>query len=257
MLRFSAPFLALVLTAAPPAAPPPGLGEAGLEEKLGQAIPLDLTLRDEAGQPVQLRSLIRKPTLLTLNYFRCAGICTPQLAGVADLLNRTQAVPGRDFQVLTVSFDERDTPAIAAQKRVNYLHLVNRPVPADAWRFLTGDAAASKALADAVGFSYRRQGQDFIHPAVLTFLSPEGVVTRYMYGLAYLPADVQMAVREAAEGQARPTVAKWMQFCFSYDPAGRRYVFSLTRVAATLLLLAAVGFVAVLLGRGPKSGEVP
>jgi protein SCO1/2 len=227
--------------------------EVGVDEKLGATIPLDLVLKAEDGQPVTLRSLIDKPTILTLNYFRCAGICTPQLSGVAEVLNRTQAEPGKDFQVLTVSFDERDEPEIAAQKRTNYLGEITRPFPPAAWRFLTGPAATTKALADAVGFKFKRVGDDFVHAGAIIFISPKGKVTRYMYGTTYVPADLQMAAQEAARGEAQPTINKFLKFCFSYDPAGRKYVLNTTTIGATVIILAALVFVATLVRRGRKT----
>jgi protein SCO1/2 len=199
---------------------------------------------------VSLRSLIDKPTLLTLNYFRCAGICTPQLNAVARVANTTGAVPGRDFQILTVSFDDRDTPEIAAEKRTNYLGEIKRPFPPSAWRFLTGDAATTTKLADAVGFHFKRMGDDFVHPAAIIFIGPKGSVTRYMYGVTYLPADVQMAALEAARNEARPTIAKFLSFCFGYDPQGRRLVLTITSVAATVTVVAAVIFVGFISRRG-------
>ena len=245
-------------TAQPPASPTttaPAFKpeEVGIDEKLGAFIPLDLVLKGEDGQSITLRQLIDKPTILTLNYFRCAGICTPQLGGVAEVLNRTQAIPGTDFQVLTVSFDERDEPEVAAQKRTNYLSEITRPFPPAAWRFLTGPAATTKALADAVGFKFKRQGDDFIHAAAIIFISPKGQVTRYMYGVTYLPADLQMAAQEAARGEANPTINKFLKFCFSYDPAGRKYVLNTTTIGATVILLAALAFLVTLVRRGRKT----
>ncbi|MDP1832862.1 MAG: SCO family protein [Geothrix sp.] len=227
--------------------------EVGIDEKLGATIPLDLELKDEDGKPVTLRQLIDKPTILTLNYFRCAGICTPQLSGVAEVLNRTEAIPGRDFQVLTVSFDERDDPEVAAQKRTNYLGEITRPFPPAAWRFLTGPGATTRALADAVGFKFKRVDEDFVHAAAIIFISPKGQVTRYMYGTSYLPADLQLAAQEAARGEAQPTIKKFLKFCFSYDPVGRKYVLSTTTIGATFTILAAVVFLIVLVRRGRKS----
>ena len=150
---------------------------------------------------------------------------------MVEVLNRTQAEPGKDFQVITVSFDERDTPEIAAQKRTNYLSEIKRPFPPAAWRFLTGRRGHDQGpgrLPSASSSS--RQGEDFVHAAAIIFLSPKGKVTRYMYGVTYLPADLQMAVQEAARGEARPTINKFLKFCFSYDPAGRSYVLNITRV---------------------------
>ncbi len=224
--------------------------EVGINEKLGQTIALDTPLKDEDNQPVTLRSLIDKPTILSLNYFRCAGICTPQLGGMAEVFDHTQAEPGKDFQVITVSFDPRDTPDMAAQKRVNYLHEIKRPFPQAAWRFLTGDAAATKALAESVGFKFKPQGDDFIHPAALYFLSPKGEITRYMYGVTYLPADIQLAAQEAGRSEARPTISKWLSICFSYDPVGRKFVFNTTRTAAMIIIFGAGVFLLVLILKG-------
>lgn len=238
-----------------PSTPNFAVEEVGIDEKLGQRAAIDLVFKDEDGKAVQLRGLIDKPTILTLNYFRCAGICTPQLNGVVEVLNRTQAEPGKDFQVITVSFDERDTPEIAANKRTNYLREITRPFPPGAWRFLTTDAATSKALADSVGFKFKKQGDDFIHAAAIIFLSPSGDITRYMYGVTYLPADLQMAAQEAAKNQARPTINKWLKICFSYDPEGRKYVFSFTKIGAGIILLSAVIFLAVLIRKGRRKGE--
>jgi protein SCO1/2 len=169
------------------------------------------------------------------------------------VLNRTEAVPGKDFQVLTVSFDERDEPEVAAQKRTNYLGEITRPFPPGAWRFLTGPGATTKALADAVGFKFKRDKDDFIHAAAIIFISPKGKITRYMYGTVYLPADLQMAAQEAARGEAQPTINKFLKFCFSYDPAGRRYVLNTTSIGATVIILAALIFLVTISRRGRKS----
>jgi protein SCO1/2 len=246
-------FLTTLLPAAPPAPP---VQEVAIAEQLGRTIALDQPLRAEDGTAVTLAALIHQPTLLTLNYFGCPGLCTAQLQGVVDVLNGTRAVPGTDFQVITVSFDPLDTPAIAAQKRSNYLNEVTRPMPASAWRFLTGGEEATKALADAVGFKFRKQGDAYLHPAAIIVLSPKGEVTRYMYGITYLPADLEMAVQEAGRGEARPTISRLLSICFSADPGGRQYVFRFTRVAATGILVLAGLFVLILFlkGRRGKAG---
>jgi protein SCO1/2 len=231
---------------------PPTPARVGIDEKLGERIPLDLQLVDETNQRISLRQLIDKPTVLTLNYFRCPGICTPMLTNLAGTLSKTDLEPGKDFQVLTVSFDVRDTPQIAAGKRHNYLKLVKRPFPPAAWRFLTGDDASTRALADAVGFELEKQGENYIHPGAIVMLSPEGIVTRYMYGISVLPADLQMAVGEASKGLVRPTISKALAFCYSYDPEGRTYVFNITRLAGSIFMIAAGVFAAVLVFKGRR-----
>ena len=234
----------LAVPAQAPAAP---AADVGIDQKLGAQVPLDLVLNDANGKPVTLRSLIDKPTVLTLNYFSCAGICTPLLNGVVDVVNQVKAQPGQDFQVITVSFDPKDTPEIALQKQTNYLKEIKRPIAPAAWRFLTGTGPATKALCDSVGFKFKAQGDGFIHAGAIMLLSPGGKLTRYIYGVSFQPADLQMAVLEAARGETRPTINQWLQFCFSYDPEGRGYVFSVTRVAATVTLLLAAGFVTLLI----------
>jgi len=253
--------LALLLLCVPPhsdaqqQAPAVAPGEVGVEEKLGLTIPLEIQLKDEEGKPVTIGSIVDRPVILTLNYFRCAGICTPLLNGVVEMLNEIPLAPGKDFKVITVSFDDRDTPDIAFRKRINYLKQMERPFPPDAWRFLTGDAASTRKLCDAVGFTFKQQGNDFIHAGVIVLLSPKGMITRYMYGVTFLPADVEMAVREAAKGLPQPTVNKFLQFCYSYDPQGRRYVLDITRiVGAGMLLVGAAVAVVLFLRSRRRSG---
>ena len=240
-----------------------GPGAVGVNQRLGERIPLDLTFTDELGQPIRLEELIDRPTILTLNYFRCAGICSPLLNGVVDAVNAVPLEPGKDFRVVTVSFDERDTPGIARKKRENILKQMRRPVLPSAWRLLTGRGPEIKALTDAVGFEFKMVGKEFAHPGVIILLSGQGVVTRYMYGITFPKADLEMAIREAARGEARPTVVKALQFCLVYDAQSRQYVFRLTRVVGTVTLLVGLVFVAMLIRRGkpepqlgsPRSGE--
>jgi len=227
-------------------------GGVSLIEKLGAAIPLDVQLNDETGGKVTLRQLIDKPTILTLNYFTCGGICTPQLNNLARTLNEVKLEPAKDFNVVTVSFDERDKPDRAAQKRINYLKLMRRPFPPVAWHFLTGDAAATKAVADAVGFQFKRHGDTFVHPGALIILSPEGKVTRYLYGITYLPAELEMALGDAAKGVVAPTVSRLLRLCFSYNPASRTYAFNFVRVGGAVVLLLVGVFVVVVLLRGKR-----
>jgi protein SCO1 len=227
-------------------------GSPGIEEKLGRTAAMDTLLRDEEGREVTLASIVDKPTILTLNFFRCAGICTPQLNGLVDVLDKVELEPGKDFQVVTVSFDPTDTPEMAAKKRQNYISQLKRPFPPAAWRFLTGDGAQTKRLADSVGFYFKPDGDQFLHAAALMFLSPQGKIVRYMYGIQYLPFDVKMAVNEAVHGRTGATIQKALLFCYSYDPAGKRYVLSVTRIAALATFVFVVGFLAFLIMKRKK-----
>lgn len=233
--------------------------EPGLSERLGERVPADLVLRDESGADVRLGDLLDRPAVLALVYFRCAGICSPLLNGLAQVVERTGLRPGEDFRVITVSFDERDLPPLAETKKRNYLAGLSRDFPPAAWRFLTGDAATTKRLADAVGFGFRREGDDFIHPAVVTVLAPGGKVTRYLYGLSFLPFDLKMALVEAAEGREVPTASRVLRVCYGWDPVGRRYTLDVTRLAGlvTIGLLTIFGAVVILRGgrRGKEGGR--
>jgi protein SCO1/2 len=233
------------------------LSPMGIDERLGATVPLDLTLVDEAGRKVTLGSLIDRPTILTLNYFTCVGLCTPQLNGVADLMGRIALEPGRDFRVLTVSFDPRDTPEIAARKRENLLRVIKRPVSPTAWRLLTGDAASTKALADSVGFAFQRVEDGYVHPGVIIVLTAKGQVSRYILGTHFLPADVQMAVQDAARGLSRPTIAQLPENCSTTQPRGQVYAQRVVRLVG-LGTLAGIGLVVgglVLRGRGLRKGD--
>lgn len=218
-----------------------------VREKLGKTAALDVVLKDEFGNSVPLRQLVDRPTILTLNYFRCAGICTPLLNGLATALNRVELKPEEDFRIITVSFDPSDTPEIAHQKQINYLTEMTRQFPPKAWRFLTGEAKATRALADSVGFEFRAEGDQFVHPGVIMVLTPAGVVSRYIYGTSFLPAELQIAIQDASGGQVRPTIGRIVSVCYTYDPKSRSYVFSMTRVVGAGTLLFAGAFVVYLL----------
>ena len=226
--------------------------EAGIVEKPGAQAALDSVLKDEDGNDIALRTLTGKPIILTLNYFRCAGICTPLLNGLATTLNEIGLEPAKDFQVVTVSFDPVDTPEVAHQKRINYLKQMTRPFPPSAWRFLTGSAQATKAVTDSVGFNFKAAGDGYVHAGAIIVLTPAGKVSRYLYGTSFLPADLQMAVQEAKSGSVRPTISRVLSFCYSYDPEGRRYIFSLTRLVGAIILVLAAAYVIYLGAAGRR-----
>jgi protein SCO1 len=214
--------------------------DIGIDEKLGAQVAMDVVLKDESGRDVTLRSLIDKPTILFFNYFRCPGICPVLINNLVDVVNRMPLEPGKDFRLVAVSFDPADTPGVAREKKANYLTQMRRTFPPDSWHFLTGTAENTKTIADSAGFNYRRQGDMYVHPGAIIMLTPKGVISRYLYGTTFVPADVAIGVKEAAGGEVIPTVSKMLSFCYTYDPAGRGYVLNVTRVAgiATLAVVA-------------------
>lgn len=218
--------------------------KVGIVEHLGDTLPADLTFRDEDGREVRLGDLVDRPTVLSLVYYSCPGICTPLLTGLAEVLNLLDLRPGQDFRVVTISFDPADTPKLAAEKKKNYLNLIDkREFPEEAWSFLTGDQEQIDAITEAVGFRYEKQGKDFVHAAAIYVISPKGKIVRYLYGTTFLPLDLKLALTEASQGRVGPTINKILLFCFNYDPDGRKYVLNTTRIAGTAVLLTALAFV--------------
>lgn len=217
--------------------------EIGIDEKIGQTLPLDLVFFDEKGYQVALKDIIKKPVILNFVYYRCPGICSPILTELTSIVNFHEMEIGKEYQIITLSFDEREKPELAGAKKENYLGLLNKKIPDDSWKFLTGDSATIHTLTNAAGFMFKKEGNDFIHAGAIIVVSPEGKIARYLYGTKYLPFDVKMAITEASEGRTGPTITKLLSLCYSYSPDGRKYVFNVTRVAGAFILLFAVVFV--------------
>lgn len=228
----------------------------GIAEHLGQTVPLDEEFYDETGHLVPLRSVINKPTIVTFVYYRCPGICSPLLSEVAKIIDKMDLMIGRDYQVFTLSFDPGERPEMASEKRQNYLSELKTKIDPAGWRFFTGDSANIRRLTDAAGFYYQRSGRDWVHAASLIVLSPDGKITRYLYGIQQLPFDVKMALTEASEGRTGPTIAKILRFCYAYDPEGRTYTLAVTRIAGVIVLGFAGLFVAIFVLR-PKKRKAP
>ena len=224
----------------------------GIDEKLGQFVPLDLTFNDEVGNQVTLKQLIHTPTILAPVYLHCPNVCSLLLQNLADVLNRLPAEPDKEYRVISVSFDETEKPDLALQKKRTYLKMIQKPFPEDAWSFLTGDKENIGKLTDAIGFHFKRVGQDFEHPVALIILAPDGKIVRYMYGADPLPFDLKIALVEASQGRIGPTIAKVVRFCFSYDPKANKLVFNMLRVTGTVTLIFALSFVMFLLFKGRR-----
>jgi len=226
--------------------------KVGIQEKLGQTLPLDVELYDETGQLVQLKSLMNKPTIFTFVYYRCPGICSPLLNELAKMVEKMDLVMGKDYQILTVSFDHREKPDIAAGKKVSYLDLVNKRTDPKGWRFLTADSLNIQRLTDAAGFYFMRSGNDYVHAGALIVVSPEAKITRYINGIRYLPFDVTMAVYEASTGKVGPTIANLLTICYSYDTESHSYTLNIVRISAIVILVLVGIFVLVFLIRPKK-----
>ncbi|MFC2150900.1 SCO family protein [Bacteroidota bacterium] len=213
--------------------------EIGWLEHLEDTIPLDLVFNSEVNKTVTLRELIDKPTVLSFVYFNCPGVCNPLQESISRVVEKTDMELGKDYQILTISFDVSDTPEKAQKKKKNFIQNIVKK-KADHWMYLTGDQENIDAITEAVGFKYKATGLDFAHPSGIILLSPEGKITRYLYGLDFLPFDLKMAIIEAQQGLAKPTINKVLQYCFNYDPKGQGYTLSVTRVAGTIIMFIAV-----------------
>ena len=224
----------------------------GIEERLGAKIPLDLTFRDEAGKAVRLAELITGPTIILPVYYSCTNVCNYLQGGLARVLPEIKFRPSMEYRVISVSFDEHETPQLATKYKRMYLTAMNVPFPEDGWRFLTGDTPNVRRLTDAAGYRFQRKGEDFIHPVASFVVAGDGTIVRYLYGTTFLSKDLALALLEAREGKVGITIRKVVGYCFSFDPLRKTYVFNLLRVSATVVLLSAGGFLAFLLLTGGK-----
>jgi protein SCO1/2 len=230
------------------------LSDVGFDQRLGETVPLDAVFRDETGRAVKLGDYFgQRPVVLSLAYYECPMLCTVTLSGLASALDVVSFDPGRDFEVVTVSFEPRETPALAAAKKAAYLRRYRRPGAAAAWHFLTGDAAQIKRLTDAVGFKYAwdEATKQYAHASGIMVLTGDGRLARYLYGVEYAPKDLRFAIYEAAQGKILSPVDHLLLYCYHYDPTLGRYgrtVMGLLRVGA-VLTLAGVGVLLITMRR--------
>jgi protein SCO1 len=219
--------------------------EVGIVEKLDQTLPLDLTFYNENNDTVTLKSLINKPTILSFVYFDCPGLCSPLQDGIADVVSKMDLVFGKDYDIITISFNTKDTPEKARIKKQNFIQKIDEKDRGH-WTYLTGDLENIQKITEAAGFRYKPMGLDFAHPATIILVSPEGKITRYLYGVSFLPFDVKMAVFEADKGIAQPTRSKILQYCFGYDSVSRSYTLQFTRIVGAFMLLFGALFISIL-----------
>jgi protein SCO1/2 len=226
---------------------PKGLENVGIDPRLGAEMPKELTFRTQDGAEVKLGSYFdgKRPVIVALAYYSCPMLCTLVLNGLADGMKELGFAAGTDYRVVTVSIDPRDTVEIAKAKRANYAGYYGRPVPDGAWDFLTSDAATSKALADALGFKYRwdEEAQQFAHAAGIFVLTPDGRLSRTLFGVHFESNDLRLALTEASNGTIASLVDKVLLFCFHYEPKAGKYV-----VAAKRLMSAGGVFTMLALG---------
>ncbi len=235
------------------------LSEVGFDQRLGEALPLDVPLRDETGAAVRLGDYFgQRPVLIAFVYYRCPMLCTLVTNGVAASFRGIPFEPGREFEVVFVSIDPEDTPSAAAAKKAAALDRYGKSSTAAGWHFVTGDAAAIAAVTEAAGFRYVRDeaSGEYAHAAGILLATPEGRIARYIFGIDYAPRDLKLALVEASEGRVGGVVDQLLLLCFHYDAALGRYTavsMLALRIAGVLTLAAVVSFIVVMLVRERRS----
>lgn len=232
------------------------LEQVGIDQHLNSQVPLDLVFNDENGEPVKLGQYFgSKPVILSFVYYQCPMLCSQVLAGLSGALNGiVRFNVGRDFDVVTVSFDPKDTPQMASENKTSYLRRYRRAGAAQGWHFLTGRQDQIQALAKAVGFRYvwDPEIKQFAHTAGIMLLTPDGRLAQYYYGIEYPPRDIQLGLIEASKGKIGNVVDQVIFYCYHYDPTKGRYglvIFNVLRLGALATVLVLGGFVLIMFKR--------
>jgi protein SCO1 len=239
---------------------PPILREVGFDQTLNAQVPLDTQFYDETGKQVRLKQYFDsgKPVVLALVYFQCPMLCSEVLAGLTSSLSAVRLDAGKDFQVLAVSFDPKDTPESAAAKKLNYLQRYRRPEAELGWHFLTGDQPSIRMLTDSVGFHYAwdEKNKQFAHVAGIVVLTPEGKISRYFYGVEYAPRDLKFGLIDASNKKIGSFVDQALLFCYHYDPTVGKYtpiVISAVRMGGVLTLVVLGSFIGIMVRKEKKN----
>jgi len=237
---------------------PPGLLNVGIEQHLDEQIPTDLNFRDETGKPVRLGDYFgKKPMILNLVYYNCPMLCGEVLAGLESAMRVMKFDVGKEYDVLTVSFDPRETPEMATKKKAEFLKRYGRAGAADGWHFLTGPQDSIDALTKAAGFQYQydpKTGQ-FAHATAIALLTPEGKIAQYYYGVEYAPKDLRLGLIQASQNKIGTLADQVLLYCYHYDPNTGKYGAVISRVLqlsalATILGLGTLMVVLIRLGSG-------
>ena len=235
---------------------PSALKNVGIDQKLNEQVPLDAIFKDEQGHDVRLGQFFKgKPVVLSLVYYACPMLCNQVLNGMLGSFRQVSFNIGEQFEVVTVSFDPRETPDLAAAKKITYISAYNRPGAEASWHFLTGDEANIKRLTESVGFRYLwdEQTKQFAHASGIMVLTPEGKIARYFYGIEYPPKDMRLGLVEASQNKIGTPVDALMLYCYHYDPATGKYgavVMNIVRLAGGVTFFLIVGLLLVLRKRG-------
>jgi len=242
---------------------PRALREIGFDQNLDRPVPLDTMFRDESGNTVRLGDYFgRRPVVLVFAYYDCPMLCTQVINGLSSALGVLSLAPGKDFEIVTISFNPADTPASATAKKAIYLERYTRAGAADSWHFLTGDSPSIDRLTKAAGFRYvwDADTKQFAHPSGIIVLTPDGRLARYLFGIEYGPRDLRYAIVEASEGKVGTAADALLLYCYHYDPMTGRYglvVMRALRLAGAATVLALGAFIVVMVRRERIPGRIP
>ena len=237
------------------------LKQVGIEQRLNNQVPLDLAFRDESGRVVKLGDYFKngKPVVITLVYYECPMLCNQVLNGVVGTLGAMTFTPGKEFEMVTVSFDPREGPELAAAKKEAYLKRYRRENAGLGWHFLTGDKASIDALSESVGFRYvwDDDSKQFAHASAIMVATPTGRLSHYFYGIDYSPKDLRLALVEASEGKVGSPVDALLLYCYHYDPATGRFslVMGVMRAAGVLTVFGLAALLYYLTKRARRREE--
>ena len=215
----------------------------GLTEKLGDYVDMKATFFDSKGQKVILGDYIDRPTLILMIFFHCSQACGLQMAFLASALKQMDDIPGKDYKVLSISFDDEDTIEAAVNMKNGYIKLAQKDFPRENWLFLTGDQKNIKAVTNSLGYRFKKtEKHNFIHPNVLVTVSGDGQITRYLHGPNFQAFDVSMSLAEARQGILGITIKKAFSYCFDYDPLKKRYVFKVFQTIGIVTVIVLILF---------------
>jgi protein SCO1 len=214
--------------------------QIGFEEKQGQYADLSTKLVNEAGDTVLLKDVITKPTILNLVYFQCAGTCSPLMWGISKFIDGMDLQLGKDYEVVTISFDPTENIKLGINKKASYLSTMKKKEDAKNWLFFVSDSINIAKLTKSVGFNYQKVNDQFVHPTGLVALAADGKIVRYLRGIEFLPFDIKITLVEAAKGKIGPSINRLLAVCYGYDSKGNQFVFNVTRVSAIVILFIVV-----------------
>jgi protein SCO1/2 len=231
---------------------PAALRAIGFDQNIGQRVPLDTVFRDEAGATVHLGDYFgKRPVVLVFAYYDCPMLCTQVINGLSSALGVMSLNPGKDFEIVTVSFNPHDTPASATAKKAVYLDRYKRIGAADGWHFLTGDEPSIARLTKAAGFRYAWDAdtKQYAHPSGVIVLTPDGTLSSYLFGIEYGPRNLRLGIVEASEGKVGTAVDALLLYCYHYDPMTGRYglvIMRAIRMAGAATVFAIGAFIVVM-----------